>query len=69
MPSEEFLGSIIERDLELIRADAINKPEYGDHASEPGIMADFTEYSPFTGATGTACWRPGDSDPTPSSWL
>ncbi|WP_370004516.1 nucleotidyltransferase family protein [Methanothermobacter sp. KEPCO 2] len=47
MPSEEFLRSIIEGDLELIRADAIDKPEYGDHASEPGIMADFTEYSPF----------------------
>jgi predicted nucleotidyltransferase len=47
MPSESFLRNIMERDIQIIKNDAEALPEYGDHATEPEIIADFTEYSPF----------------------
>ena len=47
MPSESFLKKIMGRDLQIMENDADMGPEYGDHADEPEIIADFTEYSPF----------------------
>ena len=47
MPSESFLKKIMGRDLQIMENDADMGPEYGDHAAEPEIIADFTEYSPF----------------------
>jgi predicted nucleotidyltransferase len=44
---EEFIGSILKRDKELILGDVEKKPLFGEVRNDVKIIADFTEYSPL----------------------